>query len=220
MHAPFARYISLPFREPGVIALKSFRSLVVLKRPRHELWALMRDHLAEFARSMAAVEEVREIERTPGRDGMVHIVNEWRMRQQIPAAIRSVLPIGDIGWIDRNTWNDATGTCSWTIEPHFLSEHIACSGDTIFADAMAGRGTRVTFAGALDLKPGLLGSLGRMEPLVSGFVESIVTTIIPRNLRAVVEAAAAFEPGASPKASVGHNNGLTMGGRADAWKHT
>jgi hypothetical protein len=29
--------------------------------------------------------------------------------------------------------------------------------------------------------------------MVSGFVESIVTTIIPRNLRAVVEAAAAFE---------------------------
>jgi hypothetical protein len=28
---------------------------------------------------------------------------------------------------------------------------------------------------------------------VSGFLESIVTTIIPRNLRAVVEASAAFE---------------------------
>ena len=32
-----------------------------------------------------------------------------------------------------------------------------------------------------------------MEPVLSGFLESIVTTIIPRNLRAVVEAAAAFE---------------------------
>ena len=29
--------------------------------------------------------------------------------------------------------------------------------------------------------------------MVSGFLESIVTTIIPRNLRAVVEAAAAFD---------------------------
>ena len=58
---------------------------------------------------------------------------------------------------------------------------------------MAGRGTRVTFAGELDLKPGLLGSLAGIEPMVSGFIESIVTTIIPRNLRAVVEAAAAFE---------------------------
>ena len=115
------------------------------------------------------------------------------MRQQIPAAIRSMLKIGELGWIDRNSWNADTGTCTWTIEPSFLSEYIACSGETTFTAAMAGRGTRVTFAGELDLKPGLLGSLGSMEPMVSGFLESIVTTIIPRNLRAVVEAAAAFE---------------------------
>jgi hypothetical protein len=31
-----------------------------------------------------------------------------------------------------------------------------------------------------------------VEALLSGFLESIVTTIIPRNLRAVVEAAARF----------------------------
>ena len=73
------------------------------------------------------------------------------------------------------------------------ASYIACSGETTFTEAMAGRGTRVAFAGELDLKPGLLGSLGGMEPMVSGFLESIVTTIIPRNLRAVVEAAAAFE---------------------------
>jgi len=173
--------------------LKNFRSLVVLKRPQQELWAIMRDHLAEFAGSIADIQEVRQIERTTGDDCTVHIVNDWRMRQQIPAAIRSMLKIGELGWIDRNSWNAATGTCSWTIEPSFLGDHIACSGETTFTTAMAGRGTRVAFAGALDLKPGLLGSLGSIEPLVSGFLESIVTTIIPRNLRAVVEAAAAFE---------------------------
>ena len=48
-------------------------------------------------------------------------------------------------------------------------------------------------AGEIDIKPGLLGALGSMESMVTGFVEAIVTTIIPRNLRAVVEAAAAFE---------------------------
>ncbi len=51
-----------------------------------------------------------------------------------------------------------------------------------------------SFEGALDLKPGLLGRLpGGIEKLLSGFLESIVTTVIPRNLRGVVEAAAAFE---------------------------
>jgi hypothetical protein len=173
--------------------LKHFRSLLVAKRPRQELWTAMRDHLVEFVGSIADLEEIRQIERTSGADGIVHIVNAWRVRQQIPAAIRAMLKIGELGWIDHNSWNDATSTCSWTIEPNFLGDYIACSGETTFTEAMAGRGSRVAFAGELDLKPGLLGSLGSIEPLVSSFLESIVTTIIPRNLRAVVEAAAAFE---------------------------
>ncbi|HME28160.1 MAG TPA: hypothetical protein VKI44_43720 [Acetobacteraceae bacterium] len=173
--------------------MKNFRSVVVLKRPPQELSAVMRDHLVEFAGSIADIQEIRQIERTTGGDGTVHIVNQWRVRQQIPTAIRSMLKIGELGWIDRNSWNDATGTCCWTIEPSFFGDYIACSGQTTFTEAMAGRGSRVTFAGELDLKPGLLGSLGSVEPLVSGFLETIVTTIIPRNLRAVVEAAAAFE---------------------------
>jgi len=173
--------------------LKNFRSLVVLKRPQQELWAIMRDHLVDFAGDIADIEEIRQIERTADADGIVDIVNEWRMRQQIPAAIRAMLNIGELGWIDRNTWNAATATCSWTIEPSFLGDYVTCSGETTFTSAMAGQGTRVLFAGELDVKPGLLGALGNLAPMISGFVESIVTTIIPRNLRAVVEAAAAFE---------------------------
>ena len=174
--------------------MKSFRRLIVLKRPRDELWTNMRDHLVAFAGNLADIEQVRQLERTAGADGKVHIVNEWHARQQIPAPIRSMLKIEAVSWIDRNCWDDTTGTCSWSIEPSFLAGSIACSGVTSFTEAMAGRGTRVTFAGEIDLKPGLLGALGSMESMVTGFVEAIVTTIIPRNLRAVVEAAAAFEP--------------------------
>jgi hypothetical protein len=154
----------------------------------------MRDHLTEFASCIADIQQVREIARTTEPDGVVRIVNEWRASRQIPAAIRTMLKIDDISWIDRNSWDPATDTCSWSVEPKFLSGHIVCSGNTAFAEAMGGRGTRVTFAGGLELGPGVLGALGSMESAAAGFVESIVTLIIPRNLRAVVEAAAAFEP--------------------------
>ncbi len=164
----------------------------MLRRPQRELWSIMRDHLVEFAGSIGDIEDVRQIERTSVSDGVVSIVNEWRTRQRIPAAIRGLLNIDEVGWIDRNSWDSGTGICSWAIEPRFLADYVACSGDTTFTETMAGRGTRVTFDGTLDLRPGLLRSLGSMEPIVSGFVESIVSTIIPRNLRAVVEAAAAF----------------------------
>jgi hypothetical protein len=174
--------------------LKTFRSLVVLKRPHTALWIIMRDHLADIAPHIADIEEIRQLDRNVDGDGRVHIVNQWRVRHQVPPVIRSLLKTGELGWIDRNTWDAGTRTCSWTIEPNFLTEYIVCSGHTIFASAMAGQGARVSFEGSLDLKPGLLGSsLGGIEKLTSSFMESIVTTVIPRNLRGVVEAAAAFE---------------------------
>ncbi len=171
--------------------MKSFRSLVVLKRPQDELWTIMRDHLQEIAPRIADIEEVLELERS-GADGMVHIVNRWQVRQQVPQAIRAMLKLNELRWIDRNTWDEASRVCTWSIEPCFLAEHIACAGQTSFAPAMGGQGTRVTFEGTLELKPGMLGSLGAIERMVTGFVESVATTIIPRNLRAVVEAAAEY----------------------------
>jgi hypothetical protein len=173
--------------------MRSFRSVLVLKRPRHELWTIMRDHLQEFAGNIADIEDIREIERTVDADGAVRIVNEWYARQQLPGALRAVLRSERLGWIDRNRWDESSGICSWTIEPGEIGEHIACSGETRFADAMGGRGTRISFEGELDIKPSLLGSLGPVAPMLSGVVESVVTTIVPRNLRAVAEAAAAFD---------------------------
>lgn len=152
----------------------------------------MRDHLTEFAQNIADIESIRQVERTIDTRGTVYIVNEWSVRQALPAALSTMLKVDKFSWIDRNRWDEANQTCSWTIEPAALGEHIACSGQTHFAVAMGGRGTRVTFTGELDIKPGLLGQLGSVGPMVSGFIESIATTIIPRNLRAVAEAAAEF----------------------------
>ena len=56
------------------------------------------------------------------------------------------------------------------------------------------QGHEVTFEGSLDLKPGVLGSLGKLEGLLSGFVEFSSSRDHSRNLRSVVEAAAAFRP--------------------------
>jgi hypothetical protein len=173
--------------------MKTFRSLVVLKRPQQELWLAMRDHMEDFAGNIADIESIRQIERTTDANNIVHIVNEWRVRQQVPAMLRSILKASELSWIDRNIWDATSHACAWAIEPNFLTDHIACAGTTSFSPAMGGQGTRVTFEGEFDLKPGALGKLSSLESVLSGFLESIVTTIIPRNLRAVVEAAAAFK---------------------------
>ena len=77
-HAPLPRYLPVPRR------MKTFRSLVVLKRPQPELWLAMRDHMVDFAGDIADIESIRQIERTTDANGIVHVVNEWRVRHQIP----------------------------------------------------------------------------------------------------------------------------------------
>ena len=164
-----------------------FNSLVVLKRPRQELWNIMRDHLTALIGSLDDIERVEQIERQDDNDGVVHIVNRWRAYQH--PAVRSILQIDELIWLDRNRWDSRNWTCTWIIEPAFLSDQITCSGQTSFAEAMGGQGTRVIVTGEFDLKPEALVSV---QPIAAGLIESAVGSIIPRNLRAIAEAAASF----------------------------
>jgi hypothetical protein len=172
--------------------VKTFRSVILLKRPQQELWTNMRDHLVEFGEYIADIESIRQIERTIDADGKICIVNEWTVQRALPAALITMLKVDKFSWIDRNKWDEANKVCSWTIQPAVFGEHIACSGETQFTAAMGNLGTRITFVGELEIKPALLAAVGSVGPMMSGFVESIVTTMIPRNMRAVAEAAAEF----------------------------
>jgi hypothetical protein len=174
--------------------LTRFRSLLVLKRSLRELWTTMRDHLPEFAGNIADIEEIREIERRTDPDGAICVVNQWSVRQQLPATLSHMLNFDRFTWLDRNRWDLSRSACHWSIEPSAFGEHITCRGETGFAPAMGGQGTRITFVGELDISPSLLGTLTSVAPMLPGIVESIATTVIPRNLRAVAEAAAEYHP--------------------------
>jgi hypothetical protein len=70
-----------------------------------------------------------------------------------------------------------------------LGAHITCHGQTDYAPAIGGRGARVTFQGTFNLAPGAVPGLGLLEQPLNAFVESVVTTMIPRNFRKVLVAA-------------------------------
>ena len=96
----------------------------------------MRDHLVEFSGQIADIEEIRQIERRVDADGVVHIVNEWRVRQQVPAVVRSILKTGELGWVDRNTWDAEAFTLrlgNRASVPHrihrMLGQDDVCRGD-------------------------------------------------------------------------------------------
>ena len=120
----------------------------------------MRDHMVRLRGEHRGHRRTSvELERTADADGIVHIVNHWRVRHQVPAD-DPFSPEDQRIELDRSATHGMPSafTCSWTIEPNFLTEYIDCSGHTVFAPAMAGQGARVTFEGGFDLKPGVLGN--------------------------------------------------------------
>jgi hypothetical protein len=170
--------------------MKTFRNVIVLKRPMDPVWQVMRDRLPELAPLVDDIHSIRVLERHP-ENGKVRLLNEWRSAQSVPVLLRPSLGAAAIEWLDHNEWDDAARRCTWRIEPNVLRNYIRCEGSTSFESAMAGRGTRVTIEGAFDLAPGAVRSLaGPFEQAVTAFVESIVTTMIPRNFRKILEAAA------------------------------
>jgi hypothetical protein len=172
--------------------MKNFKTVVVLKRPYRLIWGTMRDQLPKFASRLPNIVSVTETERRSDKGGRTYIVNEWRASYQLPTGLRAGIVDGDLGWTDRNCWDETTHVCRWTIEPYLLAEHVVCAGQTKFESAIGDQGARVTLEGTLELKPGFLTTTTAVETLIAPVIESIVTTIIPKSLRSTLEAAAAF----------------------------
>jgi hypothetical protein len=171
--------------------MKTFRTVVILRQPHVDLWITMRDHLPEVASRVPDIESVTEAKRVVAI-GRTHIVNEWRARYSLPAALSSLISPDNLGWTDRNSWDNDAYICTWEISPYIFTEHIRCQGRTVFESAMAGQGARITFEGSLDVHAGFLGIGTPVERLAIPLLESMVSTMIPRNFRITVEAAAAF----------------------------
>ena len=173
--------------------MKPFRSTIIVKHARPLVWGTIRDHLPELAPYMDDVARIEVLERRENGDGQIDVVNYWHAKLNVPAPLARALKTDKIGWTDRAQWHEAQFSCRWQIEPSFFPDRTRCSGTTTYEDAMGGRGTRITFSGELDVDarniPGLPATL---EPAATKLVESIVTTLIPRNFRKISTAIASY----------------------------
>lgn len=172
--------------------MKQFQALAVVKQPVDVMWVTVRDRMPELGAMVEDVESITLVERTDVGEGRVRLVNEWQAAQRIPELLAKPLNVSTVGWVDTAEWDTATMVCTWSIQPFVFPDHIDCRGTTTYEAAMGGRGTRVTFQGSFDLAPGALGGLAKpLERPVGAFVESIISTMIPKNTRKIIEAAAA-----------------------------
>ncbi len=173
--------------------MKPFKSVMIVKHPLDLVWLTIRDRLPELVPLLDDVKQITVLERVEKVEGGIYLVNLWRTEPQLPALLASEIKPEMMAWIDQADWQSASYECQWRIEPKFLPEVTTCSGLTIYQPAMGGRGTRITFKGALDLNSRNLSGVPSFvgDTLLKG-VESFATSLIPKNFRKLTEAASRF----------------------------
>jgi hypothetical protein len=170
--------------------MKPFRSIILANQSAEVLWIIMRDRMPEVATMLDDIESVSVLERRKTANGNVHLVNEWRAKPGPVLPIGSVIGQKSLAWRDHAEWVEAERRCSWRIHTLFLPDRIQCHGVTTYEPAMGGRGTRVTFEGEIDVDvSNLVTSTTILDRGIMVAVESVVTTLIPRNFRKTIEAA-------------------------------
>ncbi len=172
--------------------MKTFKTIAVVKHPRTIVWQTIRDHLDELAPILGDIEGVNVQSRADTPDG-VRLVNVWRAKVPIPESLSSMITPDMLAWTDHAEWRAHSWECHWQIEPHFYSDRIRCIGITRYEEAMAGRGTRLTFQGDLDV-------LASNIPGASALLEAFTTRLIPKNFQKLTKAVSQYlEPTADPR---------------------
>ena len=92
-------------------------------------------------------------------------------------------------WTDSANWKEKEKIIDWEIHSHHYYEELYCKGATAFERAMGGKGCKLTFSGELEWKGKVLSmSLGMFDSSLAKGVESILSQIIPSNLRKITDA--------------------------------
>jgi hypothetical protein len=169
--------------------MKTFKSVIMVKYPQRLVWEAIRDRLPEMVPYLDDVASITQESRKELGNGLLLLINVWKADIHIPSALQSVIDPASLGWTDRAEWIEQNNKCHWTIEPHFLPGLAKCSGTTHYVPAIGGRGTRITFEGELEVNTKNIPGLPTfMEPTASKTMESLITSLIPKNFRKVTDA--------------------------------
>jgi hypothetical protein len=99
-----------------------------------EAFLLIRDNMSKLVPYLFDIEEIRVTERR--EDGeQIHIVNLWQGDlTRVPAGVRKFVKRDLFSWTDYATWNTATRSASWRLEPRVGARAFDCSGTTALVE--------------------------------------------------------------------------------------
>ncbi len=162
-----------------------------LTYPRQVVYEAYRDRLPEMVDYLPNISHIDVLQSR--RDGhMLHLLNEWHARADIPTVARRVIKPEMLRWNDIAAWHDDGHFVEWRFEMAFLSEQVDVKGRNEFIEAGPDR-TVVRIRGTLAIDgeriPGLPRVIGRRA---APQIERFVVALVEPNLRKTAEAVQRF----------------------------
>ncbi len=145
--------------------------------PREQVFEVYRDHLVDLVPYLPNVDWIKVLERN--EDGpVVHLVNEWKARGEIPKVASKFIKPEMLRWKDFADWNRDEWSCAWSFEMAFMREQVKASGKNRLIEEGPDR-TRYEIRGTLEIDgnniPGIPGMLGRrIVPQLEKFVIALI----------------------------------------------
>ena len=149
-----------------------------VEAPLELVYEMLSERLTELVPFMANVAAIEELERKPGVDGAVYVLNRWRAEPgNAPAAARPFLKPEMLVWLDHADWKPATHSVAWRIEPSAFKGLFACNGQNVLSQQGAITTIRITAELTIDPTrvPGLPSFVAKraVPPIESYLIERI-----------------------------------------------
>ncbi len=160
----------------------------VITHPIEKVYFTYRDRLPELVEMLENIESMKELERREEGE-VIHLLNEWRAKGEIPKIARSWIKPDMLFWKDYATWHPDTWTVDWRFEMAFMKDRVTVGGTNRFVKLGPGR-TRLELRGELKIDtmglPGLPRILAkRAGPPVERFVLALVQPNLIKTAKAL-----------------------------------
>lgn len=167
----------------------NFKTISIIKFPVDITWNTMMNHLPDIATDVDDLESITEVKRTKQAEGVIKVESVWKAKPNLPAMVMKYIKPDMLEWTDSATWKETEKIIDWEIHSHHYYDELYCKGATAFERAMGGKGCKITFSGELEWKGKVFSmSLGMLDSTLAKVAESVLSQMIPSNLRKITEA--------------------------------
>jgi hypothetical protein len=160
-----------------------FQSSQVIPFAVDEVFVLVRDRLQDLVPYMPNVVKIVTESREEAQQGqVVHVLNRWYGKAEIPKAVAKLIDPEKIAWLDTATWDSGPKSCRWEIKPMFFQDSVRCSGINFYRPEGNG-GTRLEITGDLTVQTkGIPGVPRVLAGKISEQVEKFIVKLLTPNL--------------------------------------